>query len=71
MKLKTKWIVSDPLEPGGSAPYSGLDDNEIIQAFHHFHPNSEILFMSEDRNEARAFYDGLSQNGRNNDGKHN
>jgi len=57
MKMTTKWIVSDPPEAGGNSPYSGYSDAEITEMFKHFNPDKKILFASEDRNEARDFYD--------------
>ena len=61
MNLKTKWIVSEPFEPGGCGSYSGYDDNEVVVMFKHFNPERKILFMSDSRNEATAFYDKIKE----------
>jgi len=55
--LMTKWIVSEPFEPAGYNSYSGYSDEEVEQMFKHFNPDRKILFMSDSRNEAMAFYD--------------
>jgi hypothetical protein len=57
MSLVTKWIVSEPFEPIKYSPYSGYDDDEVIETFKRFNPDRKILFMSDNKNEAIAFYD--------------